>query len=131
MATATISTLLLLLISCQSITLPLTITTLNSSRPSITPRASHQTAITKPLRSLRAVFTISLLAGGKAYDMTVDTGSSDFFIKGETMTGIPSNKYQCAACMRDYPKTTLAYLDGIVDAYVQTVNVTLTSRIRF
>lgn len=77
------------------------------------------------------MFTLSLIVSNIVYDLTVDTGSSDFFIKGEKMVGLPAIKYNCSSCMRDFPKTTISYLDGDVSVYAITANVTLTNTISF
>ena len=35
------------------------------------------------------LFTLNFVVNGFDYDLSVDTGSSDFFIKGEGMAGAP------------------------------------------
>lgn len=40
---------------------------------------------TYPLHSLKNLFTLTLIVNGFTYNLSVDTGSSDLFIKGEDM----------------------------------------------
>jgi hypothetical protein len=44
-------------------------------------------------------FTLPITVAGFKYDLNVDTGSSDIFIKGQNTPGNPPVKYSCATCM--------------------------------
>jgi hypothetical protein len=54
---------------------------------------------TYPLHSLTNIFTISLNVNGFYYNLSIDTGSSDFFIKGEDLGGNPTRKFSCKKCI--------------------------------
>lgn len=48
----------------------------------------------------------------------MDTGSSDFWIKGENSKGDPYYQYQCGCDYKsDRDQYTLSYLDGDVKLY--------------
>lgn len=44
---------------------------------------------TYPLKSHQTLFTLNLTVNDLRYELSIDTGSADFFIKGENMTGAP------------------------------------------
>jgi len=46
-------------------------------------------------------FTLHLIVAGLEYNVNIDTGSSDFFIKGEQSAGVPSVKYSCLNCLKN------------------------------
>ena len=46
-------------------------------------------------------FTLPLKIAGLQYNLNVDTGSSDLFIKGEHSPGMPKDKYSCPKCLAD------------------------------
>lgn len=60
---------------------------------------------------------------GLPYNLNIDTGSSDLFIKGEQSKGNPANKYSCAECLKDNKKIRIAYMDGPVDTYLDELEV--------
>jgi hypothetical protein len=40
--------------------------------------------------------------GNYDYDLSIDTGSSDIFIKGESSAGLPLNRYKCGStCLEE------------------------------
>lgn len=79
---------------------------------------NQQTRETYRLNSRRAIFTLNLTFDGLLYELSVDTGSSDIFIKGAGMEGAPENKYSCALCRFFNEKVPIGYLDGRLDTYV-------------
>jgi hypothetical protein len=79
---------------------------------STTKQHTSQAEETYPLTPLRAIFTLTVTIEGLTYDLTVDTGSSDLFAKGENMTGNPVKKISCPTCVQQNTKATIQYLDG-------------------
>ena len=49
--------------------------------------------------SMGYYFTLPMLVAGYAYNLNVDTGSSDIFIKGQGTQGKPKFKYSCSSCL--------------------------------
>jgi hypothetical protein len=47
-----------------------------------------------PLNTNHVGFTLGLKIAGLSYKLSMDTGSSDFFIKGEKSPGVPARKYK-------------------------------------
>lgn len=62
-------------------------------------------------------FTLSMTIAGLNYNLNIDTGSSDLFIKGENTPGSPAQKYSCPSCKANGKKITIAYLDGSLQTY--------------
>jgi hypothetical protein len=87
--------LLLLIISTQ-ITLPI-----KHHFSNIHPQKSHLKHLyeTYSLRSRRSTFTLNIIVNGLPYEPTMDTGSSDFFIKGVGTRGEPESKIDCQQCL--------------------------------
>ncbi len=55
---------------------------------------------------------------GINYKMSIDSGSSDIFIKGEKSKGKPKIKYQCGdVCINTHDKYKIGYLDGYLLTY--------------
>jgi hypothetical protein len=55
---------------------------------------------------------------GYNYDMDIDSGSSDIFIKGEDSVGLPKKRYHCGqSCIDNNPHYSLGYLDGKLKTY--------------
>jgi hypothetical protein len=81
----------------------------NHLRHELHTRASTETY---GIISMGYFFTLPLIIGGMHYNLNVDTGSSDIFIKGEHSKGNPPNKYSCPQCLLQNPKLTIGYLDG-------------------
>ena len=57
-------------------------------------------------------FTLQLVVNGLKYQLSMDTGSSDIFIKGENTTGEPKKKYQSGESYLDLERYNIGYLDG-------------------
>jgi hypothetical protein len=53
------------------------------------------------LNDMGFYFSLNLTIGGLPYQLSIDTGSSDLFIKGENSPGIPKKKYSCPQCMEN------------------------------
>ena len=50
--------------------------------------------------------------------MSIDSGSSDIFIKGEKSSGKPKIKYHCGdVCINTHDKYKIGYLDGHLLTY--------------
>lgn len=50
--------------------------------------------------------------------MSIDSGSSDIFIKGEKSQGKPKQRYHCGdICIKKNEKYTIGYLDGELRTY--------------
>jgi len=62
-------------------------------------------------------FTLPLIIEGYQYDLNIDTGSSDIFIKGAGTKGNPKYKYNCSTCVGINQQFTLSYIDGTLQAY--------------
>jgi hypothetical protein len=103
--------LLLLAVTCLTITMPLKCVVNQTIRPKRHLTLAEETYSLKPLR---AVFTLGLTIEGLTYDLTIDTGSSDLFAKGENMIGNPVKKISCPTCMQQNTKASISYLDGEV-----------------
>jgi hypothetical protein len=58
---------------------------------------THNTAVNEDynLNDMGYFFTIDLIISGLPYQLNIDTGSSDIFIKGENSPGVPFQKYTC------------------------------------
>lgn len=80
---------------------------------------------TYPLHSLKTIFTLSINFNGFDYNLSVDTGSSDLFIKGEELEGNPLRKFSCKKCVEENQYVKIGYLDGKLDTYVYNSTVTL------
>jgi hypothetical protein len=79
---------------------------------------SHQSASESyGLNDMGYYFTLSMTIAGLNYNLNIDTGSSDLFIKGESTPGSPSQKYSCPSCRKNGKKITIAYLDGALQTY--------------
>ena len=74
---------------------------------------------------MTSIFTLHIVVNGFHYHLSIDTGSSDFFIKGENITGEPAVKFSCESCIRDNQYMSISYLDGQLDTYLYDANVTL------
>jgi hypothetical protein len=72
-------------------------------------------------------FTLHLTIAGIPYNLNIDTGSSDLFIKGENSAGSPSNKYSCPSCLRNNAYYRIGYMDGYLDTYLDQLSVQLGS----
>jgi hypothetical protein len=70
-------------------------------------------------------FTLHLTIGGIPYNLNVDTGSSDLFIKGENSPGSPTVKYTCPSCLKSNHKYRIGYLDGSLNTYLAQLPVQL------
>jgi hypothetical protein len=68
-------------------------------------------------------FTLHLTVGGFSYNLNIDTGSSDLFIKGEEAIGSPRVKYSCRECLKNNKKYTISYLDGDLSTYLNELQV--------
>ena len=68
-------------------------------------------------------FTLPLIIEGLHYNINVDTGSSDIFIKGAGTQGAPVIKYSCPSCKSKCQPFMLNYLDGMVATYEKDLNV--------
>lgn len=87
---------------------------------------SHLTAYeTYHLKPLRTIFTLHLNINGFDYDLSVDTGSADLFVKGHGMLGNPEKQYVCEECIFKNKKVRIGYLDGFLSTYMINANVTL------
>jgi hypothetical protein len=53
----------------------------------------------------------------------MDTGSSDFFIKGENSPGMPIMKYKSNSNYNILPVIQIGYLDGNLRTYATNLNV--------
>lgn len=61
---------------------------------------------------------------GIDYKMSIDSGSSDIFIKGESSVGKPKIKYHCGeVCIKTHDKYTIGYLDGHLMTYENKLEV--------
>ena len=50
---------------------------------------------------------------GLKYKMSIDSGSSDIFIKGENAAGKPKRRYHCGqVCIETHDHYKIGYLDG-------------------
>lgn len=50
--------------------------------------------------------------------MTIDSGSSQIFIKGENAKGEPKERYLCGqTCIKTNENKTIRYLDGNITTY--------------
>jgi len=55
---------------------------------------------------------------GLKYKMSIDSGSSDIFIKGENATGKPKRRYHCGqVCIDTHDHYKIGYLDGRLETY--------------
>lgn len=55
---------------------------------------------------------------GLDYKMTIDSGSSDIFIKGENASGKPKNRFHCGqTCIDNNDHYRIGYLDGKLETY--------------
>lgn len=68
-------------------------------------------------------FTLPLKIAGMHYNLNVDTGSSDIFIKGEHSKGSPPQKYSCPECLRNNPQYSIGYVDGFLQTYLKRLPV--------
>ena len=68
-------------------------------------------------------FTLQLVVNGLKYQLSMDTGSSDIFIKGENTTGEPKKKYQSGEGYLDLERYNIGYLDGYLKCYAKTLPV--------
>jgi len=59
------------------------------------------------------------------YNLNIDTGSSDIFIKGEDSPGNPVCKYRCQSCKDNNNKYTISYLDGSLQTYQTNLTVSI------
>lgn len=84
--------------------------------------AGHETYALKPMRT---IFTLPLVVEGLTYGLSIDTGSSDLFIKGFGMEGNPEAKYRCDACEKNNDKLKIGYLDGFLDTYHLNASIQL------
>lgn len=56
--------------------------------------------------------------------MTIDTGSSDIYIKGEHSRGVPGKRYVCGQwCIDNLPHYEIEYLDGKLETYAKNLEV--------
>jgi hypothetical protein len=78
---------------------------------------------TYPVKPLFAIFTLAMAIEGIPYELAVDTGSADLFVKGENMTGNPVKKLSCSTCLQNNRKASILYLDGEVQTYLYLANV--------
>ena len=80
---------------------------------------------TYPLHSLQNIFTLTLNVNGFDYNLSIDTGSSDLFIKGEDLAGNPIRKFSCKKCMTENQHVKIGYLDGKLDTYLYNSTIVL------
>lgn len=114
--------LLLLAVGAASLTLQLGCRFRQGEDP---PMHQNLAMETYPVKSMYAIFTLAFTIEGFAYDLAIDTGSSDLFIKGENMAGNPVKKLSCPACLKNNRKASIRYLDGEVQTYLMLANVGL------
>jgi hypothetical protein len=76
-----------------------------------------------PLETNHFGFTLDLKIAGLPYKLSMDTGSSDFFIKGEAAPGSPSRRYKSNSRYTNLPTIKIGYLDGTLRTYATTLNV--------
>ena len=69
------------------------------------------------INSMGYFFTLPLIIEGYRYDLNIDTGSSDIFIKGAGTKGSPKYKYSCPSCVNNNQQFYLSYIDGSLQAY--------------
>lgn len=61
---------------------------------------------------------------GYNYKMSIDSGSSDIFIKGEDSKGKPKKRYHCGQiCIDTHEHYQIGYLDGKLQTYEATLQV--------
>lgn len=69
-------------------------------------------------------FRLGLEVAGYQYNLSMDTGSSDIWIKGENMSGKPKERYSCGDfCVNTHVQYPIGYLDGFLSTYGQTLKV--------
>ena len=68
-------------------------------------------------------FNLELVVNGIEYWLSMDTGSSDIFIKGEKTKGEPKTKYKNNEDYKKLKPYYLGYLDGEVKCYEKTIPV--------
>jgi hypothetical protein len=68
-------------------------------------------------------FTLALNIAGIPYKLSMDTGSSDFFIKGENAPGAPTLKYKSNQSFNTKGAITIGYLDGNLKTYATVLTV--------
>jgi hypothetical protein len=73
--------------------------------------------------------TIALSIEGLVYDLVIDTGSSELFIKGDGLKGQPPVKFSCDICSRTYRRYSISYLDGGIVSYLIEGKIMLTSNL--
>jgi len=66
---------------------------------------------------------LAITIEGISYELAVDTGSSDLFVKGENMKGNPVKKMSCSTCLKNNRKAQIRYLDGEVQTYLFLANM--------
>ena len=75
-----------------------------------------------PLKTNHIAFQLHLNVNDIGYDLNVDTGSSDFWIKGEDVKGDPYIRYSCNCnYMADRDQYSVEYLDGPVKMYASDI----------
>lgn len=72
-----------------------------------------------------SAFFLPIVVQGIKYNMQIDSGSSDFVIKGENADGNPSKKYACNGQCEKNTKYQIQYLDGNMQTYEQNLTVNL------
>jgi hypothetical protein len=88
----------------------------------------NQRPLTFKLSRKNNSFTLPLQVSGYSYSMHIDTGSSDFLIKGERTPGIPAQKYSCTGCISKNRIYKVSYMTGSAQAYEQLLPVTFGGR---
>jgi hypothetical protein len=66
---------------------------------------------------------LDLTIAGLPYKLSMDTGSSDFFIKGENSPGVPTRKYKSNSNYNALPTIQIGYLDGNLRTYATNLSV--------
>jgi hypothetical protein len=56
-----------------------------------------------PLETNHLGFTLNLKVAGLPYKLSMDTGSADFFVKGETAPGLPTLRYKSNSTYNTLP----------------------------
>ena len=74
---------------------------------------------------------MNLEVANLTYRLVIDTGSSDFFIKGDNMEGEPKIKYSCPRCKQKAYRYLANYLDGSINCYTVNTTVSLSKNISF
>lgn len=69
------------------------------------------------LSSTNSAFFLPIKVQGIGYNLQIDSGSSDFVIKGEQAPGNPSKRYTCNGKCENNQKYVIQYLDGKMFTY--------------